>query len=255
MTSPDYSRLASQYDGRYRVNALPGVGAVLLDLVRVLPCPRVLEVGCGTGHWLDHLRRGMELVVGLDLSADMLREARGKGLPALVRASAERLPVRSDCFDVVFCVNALHHFPDPRRFVAEAARVLAPGGTLAIVGMDPRAEVEMWVYEYFEGTREADLRRFPAWATVREWMEAEGLLGVECRPVERIVDPQQGRALLASPFLAKGSSSQLALLTEEAYAAGVQRIEEAIRVAEARGETARFVFDVRLSLIRGQLPK
>jgi SAM-dependent methyltransferase len=154
---------------------------------------------------------------------------------------------------MVYCVNAIHHFGAPRAFIAEARRLLRPGGKLAVVGMDPRGQNRRWyVYRYFRGVYEGDLRRFPSWGTVVDWMVEEGLSDVECRQVERIRSQRVGREVLDDPFLQKDACSQLALLSDGRYAAGLRRIEGALRRAERAGETLTFVTDLFLAMVVGQ---
>jgi hypothetical protein len=90
---------------------------------------------------------------------------------------------------------------------------------------------------------------------VLDWMVASGLEGIELQPAERILDHKRGRAVLADPFLQKDSCSQLALLTDEAYAAGLKRIEAALAAAEAAGETLTFPTDLLLDMLVGQVPR
>jgi SAM-dependent methyltransferase len=71
----NYDPLAPAYHGRYAVNPLPGTAAALHGLVQSLAARRVLEVGCGTGRWLDELK-GEAAMVGLDFSPGMLARAR-----------------------------------------------------------------------------------------------------------------------------------------------------------------------------------
>ena len=139
--------------------------------------PRILEVGCGTGKWLADLSASTlyakaSRVFGLDLSMGMLRQAHRREPPLrLTRGRAEQLPFPAATFDLVYCVNAIHHFDRPRAFISEACRLLRPGGRLAVIGMDPHGRRESWyVYRYFEGVYETDLRRFPSWADVAGWM-------------------------------------------------------------------------------------
>ena len=86
----------------------------------------MLEVGCGTGRWVEPLRRAGGLVVGVDASMGMLAQARG--LADLVYARANMLPFRAGSFDVIYTVNAIHHFHDARAFIKDAAMLLKPGG-------------------------------------------------------------------------------------------------------------------------------
>ncbi|MEV7416918.1 methyltransferase domain-containing protein [Streptomyces sp. NPDC089919] len=104
---------------------------------------RVVEVGCGLGMGcalaLDEYRPAA--VTGMDIHPDQLARARaahGDRLAAapdrlrFVRGAAERMPFGDGEFDAVVSVEAAQHFPDLAAFAAEAARVLAPGGRLAL---------------------------------------------------------------------------------------------------------------------------
>jgi SAM-dependent methyltransferase len=257
--SPDavnYDRIASNYHQRYAVNPLPGVAAALRALVEPYRAARVLEVGCGSGRWLAELGPLAAWVCGLDLSAGMLRQAKGNmGWLALACGEAAYLPFADAAFQFIFCVNALHHFAQPRRFIGAARRLLEPGGRLAVVGMDPHTGRDEWyVYEYFAGTREADLARFPPSATLLAWMEEAGLADLECRPAEAILHHLVGSEVLEDYFLQQHSTSQLTLLTDQAYAAGLERIRAALAKAEAAGRRLVFTVDLSLVLCTGRAP-
>jgi ubiquinone/menaquinone biosynthesis C-methylase UbiE len=254
--SVDYDRIAPSYNQRFIDGGMQGTATALRRLAQGTGAGRILEVGCGTGHWLATLGPVSGQLYGLDLSAGMLAQAGGQQATlALVRGRAGQLPFPEGCFDLVYCVNALHHFQQQRAFVFEARRLLRRGGLLAVAGMDPRVHRNRWyVYDYFDGTYETDLARFPSWGRVLDWMVAAGFEGVESRWVERIVDPKRGRAVLDDPFLRKDSCSQLALLSDEAYAAGLDRIEAALSSAEAAGETILFATDLLLAMIVGRVP-
>jgi SAM-dependent methyltransferase len=193
---------------------------------------------------------------GLDLSRGMLAQAQRREVQlALLRGRAGKLPFASASFDLVYCINAIHHFGEQRAFVAEAWRLLRPGGALAVIGMDPRVHRDRWyVYDYFAGTYERDLARFPSWGTVLDWMAEVGFARVEWRLVEHILEHKVGRAVLADPFLRKDAISQLSLLSDKAYAAGLSRIEDALASAQARSETLTFPTDLLLALHVGRVP-
>jgi SAM-dependent methyltransferase len=252
----NYDRLAAGYHQRYAVNRLEGVAALLRGLAQAVGAARVLEVGCGTGRWLAELAPQARHVIGLDYSAGMLHQAQALRAPgSLVRGQAGELPLAAGGLDLVFCVNALHHFPEPARFVAEARRLLRPGGALAVIALDPHNWPGDWyVYDYFPGTRETDLARFPPAGRLLDWMAAAGFEHATWQLAERIDKTLAGREVERDHFLKKEGTSQLALLSDEAYQAGLARLAAALDAAEARGETLTFSAELRLGAVVGYAP-
>ena len=97
---------------------------------------RLLDVGCGTGAFLDAAAGawpGLELF-GVDLSAGMLERARARLSPdvALAVADVQRLPFDDAQFDVAVSLSSFHFWPDPVAALVELRRVLRPGGQLVI---------------------------------------------------------------------------------------------------------------------------
>lgn len=97
----------------------PGPDAVLVDL------------GCGGGLLAPHLDGKGYRHIGVDLVASALEQAAGQKVTAL-RADVARLPLANGCADVVSAGELLEHVPDRATVVAEACRVLRPGGTLVL---------------------------------------------------------------------------------------------------------------------------
>lgn len=95
-----------------------------------------LDLGCGTGLYLDTLAVTGRTVVGLDFSADQLRLARRRS-PHLVRADAAALPFADGTFPAVVTLWISTDVDDFAPVLAEAARVLTPGGLLAFFGAHP----------------------------------------------------------------------------------------------------------------------
>jgi SAM-dependent methyltransferase len=171
----DYDRIADRFDTRYRHYAYDGVRETLLDFLGPEPSS-VLEVGCGTGHWLTAAREARpSLLAGIDPSLPMLARARAAAPSAsLVQARAEDLPWRDASFDRVFCVNSLHHFTDRAR-----SRRSPPGAQPGGVTADDRqgsahGPGRLRIYQYFEETRAIDRERFARVRRLRGEMAPPG---------------------------------------------------------------------------------
>jgi ubiquinone/menaquinone biosynthesis C-methylase UbiE len=114
----------------------------LVDLARLEPGERVLDVGCGTGSLAIAAARQVAAgaVCGIDASAEMIATARRKARKAGVgvrfeNATVQALPFPDASFDAVLSTLMLHHVPRParRQAVREVRRVLTPGGRLLVV--------------------------------------------------------------------------------------------------------------------------
>lgn len=125
--------VAESYDDFYatphgaRVDVLER--AAVDDLLTGLPRGRLLELGCGTGHWTEHFAQQGFDVMAIDPAEAMLDVARQRH-PAVtfVRAAAERLPFADASFTAVAAMAVLEFVVDPAAVVREIGRVLQPGG-------------------------------------------------------------------------------------------------------------------------------
>jgi SAM-dependent methyltransferase len=89
----------------------------------------ILDVGCGIGTYVRRFRDFSPHVYGLDVSAERLGEAH---LPNLVAAEGESLPFEDGSFDVIVFNEVIEHVRDDREAIADALRVLRPGGHIVI---------------------------------------------------------------------------------------------------------------------------
>jgi len=170
-----FRRHAAEWD---RIRKLHVADAAVEATVRAAladkPIRALLDLGTGTGRMLELFAPNIERGLGLDLSLDMLALARAR----LDRAGLQHCSVRHgdiynlalprDSFDVVILHQVLHFLDDGPRAVAEAARVLRPGGRLLVVDFAPHD---------LEFLREQHAHRRLGFAaeTVTQWMEAAGL--------------------------------------------------------------------------------
>jgi SAM-dependent methyltransferase len=107
------------------------------------PGMRLLDLGCGPGTITAGLGEAVTpgMVVGLDLEASVLDQARAlvvrQHVPvSFVLGSAVAVPCSDGCFDAVFAHTLLEHVAEPASVLAEARRVLKPGGLLAVRDCD-----------------------------------------------------------------------------------------------------------------------
>lgn len=154
----------------------------LVELAALRGDERVLDVATGGGHTALAFAPRVREVVASDLSPKMLEaaeaHARQRGIENVrfVEADAEDLPFEDESFDLVTCRIAAHHFPEPRRFVVEVARVLRPGGLFLLddnmAPEDDDLDTFMNRFEKWRDPGHVRARKASEW---RAWMEEEGL--------------------------------------------------------------------------------
>jgi len=253
-STTDYDRIATGYDRRYQEQRYEGCAAALQSFVA--RGQRVLEVGCGTGHWLAQLEAWGCDAVGVEPSTGMLARARARLLQAdLVRGQAEALPFETASFDRVLCINAVHHFADVTRFCCEARRVLRPGGRVLSIALDPSGGRDSWyIYEYFTRTLALDRARYPAASALRAELEAAGFVASETLVAEHLKGALSARDVLDHERLTPSATSQLAIISEAELQAGIARIRADLMAAEARGQDLPLRYDLILYATTANVP-
>ncbi|HWE30215.1 MAG TPA: methyltransferase domain-containing protein [Polyangia bacterium] len=124
---------AVRFDWQTRNPVLARREAALAQRVLLRAGERLLEIGCGEGANLHHLRDDGALRFGVDFSSEKASFARNATGAATVTADGALLPFADGGFDAVLIRDVLHHVPAPAAVLAEARRVLAPGGRLVLV--------------------------------------------------------------------------------------------------------------------------
>jgi ubiquinone/menaquinone biosynthesis C-methylase UbiE len=251
----DYDSISSQYDRRYQRQQYPGIEQALFAFLGENSNVDVLEVGCGTGHWLKTLDSRTGVLTGLDLSTNMLGRAQAEAPETpLVRGRAEALPYRSQSFDRVFCINAFHHFVDKPKFLSEARRVLRPQGGLMSVGLDPHTGLNhWWVYDYFHETLDLDRQRYPSTLELRADVARAGFRRCETSVSEHLVIQIPAQAAIEQGLLDQSYTSQLTILSKQEYQAGLDRIMRAIDAEKTSEAGLMLVADLRLYATVGWL--
>ncbi|MBK8988613.1 MAG: methyltransferase domain-containing protein [Chloroflexi bacterium] len=155
---------------------------------------QVLDIAAGAGHMAFALAPQVQRVVAVDITPQMLQQtavgAQQRNLDNIttVLADAETLPFPPASFHLVTCRIAAHHFPDVGRFVAEAVRLLTPGGRLVVVdNVVPGSHLR---------GKKADLQR---------------QAGRYVNAFEKLRDPSHGRCLSLNEWLEQYRRAGLAL--------------------------------------------
>lgn len=136
-SSNEYYETARRVNSDFGDESHTGHRTVIEELVEA-GAARVLDIGCGSGEFATALAPKIPKLeyVGLDVSTAAVRAAQRLSRPGtFIAADAERLLFADGAFDAVISLYALEHFVDPRRTLEEMARVVRPGGVIALLSI------------------------------------------------------------------------------------------------------------------------
>lgn len=162
-----YETVASFYDTRtwatyWHRTELPIVARLVRGLKR--RWRRVLDIGCGTGMYLQEFRDSCDSYVGLDISSQMLVQAkttrRLRLNDFLCAGSGLRLPFASGTFDFVLASKVISHYPDAARFLAEMVRVADHNGFVLICDVHEQHGTKYGVFKPDGGDTVARVENF-----------------------------------------------------------------------------------------------
>jgi ubiquinone/menaquinone biosynthesis C-methylase UbiE len=236
----NYDRIAARYDcERYRSKELD---PDLLDFLaqrgdRDPAEMALLDIGCGTGSQLvaDRAHVTEMRMVGLDLFAGMLRQARLKSNDIhWVQGNGACLPFAAASFDLVTSQFSFHHVQDKRAMLSQVCRVLRPGGRFVMTNICPR-EMRGWaIYRYFPAAWQRDMQDFAPREEIAAWMQAVGFARVRIS-LQRF-RPEEDLDALARATRPR-VTSQLVALTDAEYRCGMRQIEQESHRAETGERT------------------
>lgn len=111
----------------------------------------IVDLGCGDGTLTQEMVRFGKHVIGIDHKEELLYLAKEATLHSggqniqWLRSNIENIALASECADLVFCSQSLHHLPSPEKGIREAVRILKPNGDLLITEL--KSHQETWVQE------------------------------------------------------------------------------------------------------------
>lgn len=239
----DYDNIAHPY-AQHR-KAIPLVLNELQKVCEVTPDFRVLEVGCGTGNQLTALVGLSDCCGwGIDPSSRMLKYAMADEKIHFLQGYAEELPFGDGFFDLVFSINVIHHVQSTSAYFHEALRVLKPDGIICTAtDSERKIRNRKPLAEYWPGTVEVDLKRYPSVMVLLQQMDAAGFIDIKDYevqgPLREVTD--------IGPYRVKAFSC-LHFISEEEYLDGLLRLETDLKVGPVQGMT-------EFALLWGQHPQ
>lgn len=233
LKSANYDSVSTNYDFSRRAGK--DDSELLLKLLAPLSDAFILEVGCGTGNYLERIKEKPALLIGLDVSQNMLVKARSK-LPdiRLIRSKAEYLSFSDHTFDAIYCIQVLHHISDKNQITSEIFRTLKRGGKFVLQTCSHEQLLTFCFYHYFTHAREIDLKRFPSINDIHDILASAGFKEISfhsCR-IDDAVDDNPSSYL---EKYARDGCSSFAFLTKEEVEEGCKKISQDInsgKVAE-----------------------
>jgi ubiquinone/menaquinone biosynthesis C-methylase UbiE len=178
-----YSHTSKDYDAtRAPLGLSIHLGSMCLSNIRVHE-QHVLDIGCGTGTFMEAIKDKVGSVTGVEYNEGMLAQAVGLLGPNvdLCQGSADSLPFDDKRFDACTINQVIHHFPKAdgyafaRRCFEEAFRVLRPGGCLILNTSMPEQQRDgFWWLSLFPNASDAICSRFPPLTTIEAHLRDAG---------------------------------------------------------------------------------
>ena len=136
---------------------------------------------------------------------------------------------------------------DPERFIIDCKSLLSRHGILAVICMNPHKGSDKWfIYDFFDGTLEKDLQRYPSAGDLETWLLRAGFGEITFQVGERLQNKIIGQEIFPLP---KDYTSQLSLLTDQQYETGVKNILDYIDSSYSKNVVPEFKVDISLSMV------
>jgi ubiquinone/menaquinone biosynthesis C-methylase UbiE len=208
----------------------------------------VLDVGCGTGRFLQPLREAFACdIVGIDRSLSMLQEAQHLTSPGvrLVQCDIAHMPIRDGCFDLAFMSMVYHHFSIPGQALLEIRRMLR-GSRFLCIRNSTRTTLEGVLYvQFFPSALEYIRTKLPSQEEVLSAATHCGFVVRDHKVVDHIF-ADSGEEYLDK--ISHRACSDLLAVPDDEFRSGVDNLKQALSFRNEKGPITEpidlFVFQV-----------
>jgi len=255
--SSDYDEASRHYDLSRRAGRK--TSELLIELLNLAEDAWVLDLGCGTGNFLTELDTISAKLLGLDISAGMLTQAKAKtSRGKLILGDGVAIPLQGRSFQAAYSVLVLHHISDKIRLMSEVYRILHRKGRFVIQSCSHEQLSTFWFYHYFPRGLEIDRKRFPGFTELSGMLIEVGFKDVSIHPCPFEALFKETPELYLDRSYRDGNSTFF-FLTSEEIRQGCERIKkdvssgravEIVREFDRRAERT----DGRVSFIRAIKP-
>jgi ubiquinone/menaquinone biosynthesis C-methylase UbiE len=138
--------IANKYDLYYQTEIGKKVNQIeeklITDLLKNVPRTKMLELGCGTGHWTNFFLNKGYKVTATDISDAMLQVAKQKNINAnFIKANSLEIPFEDNSFDIISSITMLEFVEDQNKVLEEIQRVLKPEGYFILGSLNALSEL------------------------------------------------------------------------------------------------------------------
>ncbi|WP_199516493.1 class I SAM-dependent methyltransferase [Nucisporomicrobium flavum] len=196
--------------------------------VTLRPGMRLLDLGCGTGSWSRAFRAWWPStdVLAVEPSAAMRERS---VVPGVLAGDAAGIPADDASIDAVWLSTVVHHIPDLPAAARELRRVLKPGAPVLIRSAFPGRHDGITLCRFWPETRAALDDNYPAVTAVEAAFAGAGFATAGLDRVAQVSAPSLAEAAAG---LRREAHTLLQLISDDAYASGVDRLQAAVPAAE-----------------------
>ena len=246
-----YDTIGTIYDRTRRAD--PFILRGMVQLLRLEPGKRYLDLACGTGNYSTAMSTVTGIWTGMDISRVMLGQAsQKKGNIDLVQGDALELPFADDCFDGIACTLAIHHFGTLTQAFSEVRRTLRDEGSFVLFSSTTEQMHGYWLQEYFPKAMVKSWEQMPSRRAIELALEKSGLEITEEIPyfvTDELADyflysGKQRPEMYLDPTFRQGISTFTSLADPEEVDSGCALIAKDIRSGKIKEVISEYENDL-----------